>query len=259
MNIGLVLAITVAYWLLNACEPWFAYPMIAQPLILCAVTGGILGDFTEGVKIGATLQLVFLGVMGIGGTLPQDAGLGSVIGTAFAISMNQSAEIALAFAVPVSVAGSFLNLVTNIVKGLTNPLVEKFAREGKTKSIENFHRFLAFGAGIPKAVILFATLAAINSGFAEQILAAVPQKVIDGLSYASGLMPAVGIALLMRLMWSNKMAVYFFFGVILVTFFKLDMLGVASVGVIIAIVMFIEGSTKARSSGSKGEEELFND
>jgi Phosphotransferase system, mannose/fructose/N-acetylgalactosamine-specific component IIC len=258
MNAGLIFAICVAYWLLNALEPWLSYPMINQPLILCAVTGLILGDFDEGMKIGATLQLVFLGVMGIGGTLPQDSGLGSVIGTAFAISLNQSAEVALAFAVPVSVAGSFINLVVNICKGLTNTLVEKWCREGNTKTLEWFHRFLAFGAGIPKAVILFATLQ-VGTVFAEDLLAAVPQKVIDGLSYASGLMPAVGIALLLRLMWSNKMAVYFFMGVVLVSFFKLDMLGVATVGVVIAVMMIVEGTGARKAGASTDEEELFND
>ena len=149
MALHSVILIVLAYWIISSLEGWLAYPMISQPLIYAPVVGFILGDPIQGVIIGATLQLVFLGVMGIGGTLPQDAALGTVIGTSFAIALGQSTEVALTFAIPVSIAGSFLSLFTFILVGFFNPLVERFAAEGKYRNIEWLHRIIAFTSIIP--------------------------------------------------------------------------------------------------------------
>ncbi|MFT4008049.1 MAG: PTS sugar transporter subunit IIC, partial [Lacrimispora sp.] len=89
----------------------------------------------------------------------------------------------------------------------------------------------------------------------------IPAVVTDGLDYATGLMPTVGIALLLKMMWSNKMAVYFSLGVVLVSFFKIPMLGVAVVGVILAVILIMEEqNTKSGvPAAPSGEEDLFND
>lgn len=108
MSIVQVLTLTLVFWALGALDVWFAMPMIDQPLVIGLVTGLILGDITSGVRMGAHLQLVFLGVMGIGGTLPPDANTGTLIGTAFAITLKQDIEVALAFAIPVAMLGSVL-------------------------------------------------------------------------------------------------------------------------------------------------------
>lgn len=262
MEIYQIILIVLAYWLIQSLEPWLAYPMIAQPLVLAPVVGLILGDLTQGAIIGATLQLVFLGVMGIGGTLPQDAAMGTVIGTSFAIALGQSTEVALTFAVPVSIASSFVSLFVFIIVGLFNPYIEKLASEGKSKQIEWMHRTIAFTGTIPKAIILFVTLS-VGNQFAQAIVDGIPQIIIDGLTYSKGLMPAVGIALLLRVMWSKRMAVYYFAGVILVLFFGLNMLGVALSGVVIALVLALEvgvDTTKpVAHQSSDAKEELFND
>jgi len=260
MDLTIILIITFAYWLISSLETWLAYPMIDAPLVLGAVIGAILGDLTQGVIIGATLQLIFLGVMGIGGTLPQDAAIGTVIGTAFAISLGQSTEVALTFAVPISIAGSFLNLSTYILKGFLNPMVEKFAKEGNYKAIEWSHRLIAFGHAIPKTIALFITLY-VGNQFAQSIVDTIPEIVIAGMDFASDMMPAVGIALLLRVMWTNKMSVYYFLGIALVLFFNLNMLGVAVSGVILAIIILLEfgGNSKTGTQINTKEEGLFND
>lgn len=264
MSLFTALLIAVVVWLLISLEAWLAYPMINVPLVVSPIIGLILGDLQQGVMIGATLQLVFLGVMQIGGTLPADATLGAAIGTAFAIAMGQSTEVALTFAVPVALLGSFLTLFGYLIRGLFNPLVEKLCAVGNARGLERLHVALAFLPEFPKGIVVFAALY-FGTGFAQDLIDMIPQTVIDGLNYASDLMPAVGIALLLRMMWSKKMSVYFFLGVILVGFFNLQMLGVAVTGVIISVIMLLEsnknGNTMAYATNSEamGEEDLFND
>lgn len=41
-------------------------PMVNRPLIISTVVGLVLGDVTTGVKIGASLELVFMGAIQVG-------------------------------------------------------------------------------------------------------------------------------------------------------------------------------------------------
>ena len=144
MNIGIALLITLVVWVITWAEAWFAYPMINTPLVLCPIVGLLLGDLQAGIIAGATLQLVFLGVMQIGGTLPADASLGSVIGVAFSITLGQDVETALTFAVPIAALGSTFTLVKYLINGLVNPYVEKLVEKGDTKGIERVHFLVSF-------------------------------------------------------------------------------------------------------------------
>ncbi|MCI8722748.1 MAG: PTS sugar transporter subunit IIC [Ruminococcus sp.] len=260
MNIGIALLITLVVWVITWAEAWFAYPMVNTPLVLCPVVGLILGDLQAGVIAGATLQLIFLGVMQIGGTLPADASLGAVIGTAFSITMGQDVETALTFAVPIAVLGSTLTLLKYIINGLVNPYVEKLCEKGDVKGIERVHILVSFLPDLPKMLVLFAALA-FGTGFAQGLIDAIPEVVQSGLDYATNLMPAVGIALLLKMMWSGRMAVYFFLGVVLVSYFNAPILAVACVGVILAVIIIMnEGkAAPAGQAAQSVEEELFND
>jgi Phosphotransferase system, mannose/fructose/N-acetylgalactosamine-specific component IIC len=266
MSVLQAIIISIMTWIVSSGEAFLAYPMINQPLVLCPMVGLIMGDFTAGVIAGATLQLVFLGVMPIGGTLPPDATLGSVIGTAFAISMSQDVEIALTFAVPIAMVGSIFTLAGYLIRGLFNPAVERMCAEGNARGLERTHIALAFLPDLPKIIILFLALV-VGAGPAKSLVAAIPQVVIDGLDFASDLMPAVGIALLLRMMWSKKMAVYFFLGVLLVAFLGLPMISVAALGIVLAVVLFLENWSREKKVAAvattdavvTAEEELFND
>lgn len=260
MNIGIALIITLVVWVITWAEAWFAYPMINTPLVLCPIVGLLLGDLQAGIIAGATLQLVFLGVMQIGGTLPADASLGSVIGVAFSITLGQDVETALTFAVPIAALGSTFTLVKYLINGLVNPYVEKLVEKGDTKRIEWVHFLVSFLPELPKMAILFVALA-FGTGFAQGMLDAIPAVVQNGLDYATGLMPAVGFALLLRMMWSKQMAVYFFLGVVLVSFFNIPIIGVACVGIILAVILILNEKTEttAVQAANTGEEELFND
>lgn len=262
MTIVQALMIAIICWLIAGSEAWFAYPMINTPLVICPVVGAILGDLGMGITCGATLQLVFLGVMGIGGTLPADAALGSIIGTAFAMTTGQSVEIALTFAVPVSLIGSTFTFLGYLIRTLFTPITHKFAEAGNQRALELEHLGLAFLPELPKYLVVFLVLS-FGNGIAEDLIAIIPQTFIDGMDFATGLMPAVGIALLLKMMWNKSMAVYFFFGVVLACFFAQGTLSVALMGVIVAVIVIsLEGNKEKQSvvvESTQDDGGLFND
>lgn len=265
MSIVQALLIALVVYVAGWAESWFSYPMVNKPLVLCPIVGLILGDFTAGIVAGATLQLVFLGVMGIGGTLPADEVLGSVLGTAFSITLGQDVDTALTLAVPIAALGSTLTLLHFLLNGLFNPYIEKLCAKGDAKGIERMHYLLSFITQAPRIIILFIALA-FGTGFANTVINAIPEVVQSGLDYATGLMPAVGFALLLRMMWSGKMAVYFFLGVIMVSYFDAPILAVACAGVILAVIIIMTERETAASvvtvqgnGNQSAQEELFND
>lgn len=199
--------------------------------------------------------------MAIGGTLPADASLGSVIGVAFSITLGQDVETALTFAVPIAALGATFTLLKYIINGLVNPYVEKLVEKGDVKGIERVHVLVSFLPELPRMAVLFVALAW-GTGFAQGLLDAIPDVVQSGLDYATGLMPAVGFALLLRMMWSKSMAVYYFLGVLLVSFFNVPIIGVTCLGAVLAvIIMSVEKDAvpAAVKTADNGEEDLFND
>ena len=60
---------------------------------------------------------------------------------------------------------------------------------------------------------------------------------MNGLTVAGNLLPAVGMAMLLRMLWSKSIAVWFFLGVVLMAYFELPLIAIAVIGAIIAIVI----------------------
>lgn len=59
---------------------------------------------------------------------------------------------------------------------------------------------------------------------------------MNGLSAAGGLLPAVGFAMLMKMLWDNKLAVFYLLGFILTAYLKLPAIAVAAIGFVICVV-----------------------
>ena len=244
-------------------EFYLGYTMTRRPLVVSALVGLVLGDLKTGIMIGATLELVFMGVVTIGAATPPDTLTGSALGTAFAILLGQGTELAFTLAIPISFLAQFLIVANFIARANLNGRVEKHIESGNIKAIERLH----LGASLVLGLILAAvtTLAiALGHDVMKSFIDMIPQVLIDGLNVAGGLLPAVGFALLLKLMWSKQMAMYYFLGFILVSYFNLPILAVAIAGVILAGIFYQEGNfrllnMKAATTCNDDEEDLFND
>ena len=55
------------------------------------------------------------------------------------------------------------------------------------------------------------------------------------MSVCGGLLPAVGMAMLMKMLWDKKICMFYFLGFVLAAYLKLPLIALAVLGVIIAI------------------------
>ena len=171
----------------------FGQMMFDRPLVTGLLVGLVLGDVKNGIIIGAQLELIWMGIAGIGASTPPDVVTGGILGTAFAILSNSGVEVACMW-IPVGLFFLSTFLPT----------------------------FLAILLGADKV-----------TGMIE----AVPNVILDGLSVAGNLLPAIGFALLLDMLFSKKMAPFFFLGFLAAAYGGLNITAIALIGACIAVIL----------------------
>jgi PTS system mannose-specific IID component len=111
INAFQAILIALLYYLSQG--PWLAnlgFTVLYRPLAGGFLVGLVLGDPIKGTAIGATINLVYLGFITAGGTLPADPALAGILGTALAIASglptDKAALAGLAIAVPLGLLGT---------------------------------------------------------------------------------------------------------------------------------------------------------
>lgn len=254
--VGLILG---GLWFL---EKFFGTCMVIRPLVVSPLVGLALGDLQTGVVIGATLELVFMGAIQIGGAVPPDALVGAGLGTAFAILTNQGPEIALTLALPIAILAQSIKVLLFIIRsGFMTPAM-KYAAAGDIKKM----KMLNYGGLLLQCFMYFAVaFVAIMFGSAavQAFVEHIPENIMQGLNVAGGLLPAVGFALLLLPMMNLKNALYFVFGFILISYLNLPIMAVTICGLVLAfIVTYEKGAVrpqKVQAGNGDGEEDLFDE
>ncbi|BDQ63379.1 hypothetical protein EfsSVR2332_34570 [Enterococcus faecalis] len=87
--------------------------------------------------------------------------------------------------------------------------------------------------GIPVALAVIFGPSLINT-----ILSYTPEWLTNGLTVAGGLLPAVGIGLLLRYLPAKEYFSYLVIGFVMAVYMKIPLLGVALVGAAIALIIY---------------------
>ena len=222
----------------------FGQPLTESPLCVGVLVGIILGDPQTGLVMGASLQLVFLGIVGIGGATPPDSMVGAVMGTFYAIQTGMNTEAVITLAMPISILGQSLGILCRVINGRFNLVIDKASAEGNTKKID---RALWSGAWIFFILTAVPVFAGCYWGAdaVEAVVNALPTVIVDGLSRSSSLLPALGMALLMNFLFDKHFAPYLFLGFVLNAFLGMSTLGCTFIGVIIAAIVYYTSKQQA--------------
>ncbi|EHB7321015.1 PTS mannose/fructose/sorbose/N-acetylgalactosamine transporter subunit IIC [Listeria monocytogenes] len=219
-------------------EYLFGSSMLSRPLVTCTLAGLIMGDVQMGIIMGATLELAFVGSFSIRASIPPEIISGSILGTAFAISTGESTAVALALGIPIA---SLVLVVKNLCFIFVLPYfvhkADKYALEGNSRGISRMQLLGGFlSINLPIGIIV-ATSYLVGSPVIQNVLDAIPAFVITGLGIATGLLPAYGFALLLKLMVNKKNAVFFVFGFALAVYLKVPVTGVAIFAACLALIL----------------------
>lgn len=225
--------------------------LLSRPLVLGPLVGVVLGDWHQGIVIGASLELIFMGNIKVGAAIPPDVVTGGVLGTAFAILSGKGAAIALALAIPISILAEMLLSALFVFRSGLNPRFQAYAAAGDAAGIVRLHVLSGFLKPVLMAVVGFISLQ-LGAGVMKAFLELIPGWVNTGLQVAGNLLPALGFALLMNLLFRKAVAPYFFLGFLLAAFLKLPVIAIGGLGVIIAVLVTRRGDEEVAASAAEG-------
>lgn len=212
--------------------------MIERPLVVGAVAGLVFGDLQTGILIGASLEAIFMGAVDIGGALSAEPVTATVLATTFAITLNVNMKAALALAVPIGVFAAFISMfLKNVVMNIFAPLVDKVAANDDSKGLTKLHFGMWFiNYFVFSLVTFFSVLAGAQP--VQHLVKQIPANLMAGLAATGGLLPAVGFAILLRMLWSKNLSPFYFLGFILAAYVNLLSVAIAAIGIIIVILQW---------------------
>ncbi|HEL2056670.1 TPA: PTS mannose/fructose/sorbose/N-acetylgalactosamine transporter subunit IIC [Streptococcus suis] len=193
----LLLTLYSAY---QICDELTIVSSAGSPVFAGFISGLIMGDMATGLTIGASLQLMVLGVGTFGGASRIDATSGAVLATAFSVSQGIDPELAVAtIAVPVAallvytdIAGRFS---TTYFAHRVDAAVEKF----DYAAIERNYLLGAIPWALSRALPVFLALA-FGGEFVDAMVQAIQeyQWIANGLTLAARMLPGLGFAILLH-------------------------------------------------------------
>lgn len=209
--VGIVLAFTKFF-------DWYGNTMFQRPIFCVAILGALLGHPTEGIILAAQLELVFLGNVSLGGVMPTDFTLGSIFGAAFAILLGKDLATAVTLALPLAALGTLLYSAMKIV---VTSLVAKFEDFIAKHNISGFKKlWIAQFCGFHLAYFLLGFICIyLGTDAVKAFVEAIPAWVQKSMTVASTMLPALGMALLLKTLWQKETCPYYFLGFGLGAFF----------------------------------------
>ena len=134
----------------------------------------------------------------IGAYVPPDETIGGVLACAFAIQLGQSTEAAIALAMPIATLCLAIKNVVNAGMPLLVDRADVFASKGNLKGIYAMHWIIGLVI-VVLAFILCSVSFYLGADAVQGLLDFIPTFVLDGFGVAANILPAMGFAMLGRL------------------------------------------------------------
>ena len=168
--------------------------------------------------LAAELELVFLGNVSLGGVMPSDFTMGSLFGAAFAIILGKDVATAITLALPLAALGT---LLYSCMKVVVTSLVPRFEKTISNKDIKGFKRlWIMQFCGFELCYFLLGFICIlVGTDAVKAFVEILPAWLQKSMTVASTMLPALGMALLMKSLWSKENCPYYFLGFALGAFF----------------------------------------
>ncbi|MBZ2174959.1 PTS sugar transporter subunit IIC [Schnuerera sp. xch1] len=225
-----------------------------RPIQAGFFTGLILGDVTLGLAVGATLQLMVLGVGTYGGASIPDYMSGAVIGTAFGIMSGLGVEFAIGIAVPIGLFLVQLDILARFTNTFFQHRADKYAEDGNFDGVERMNLLGIIPWGLSRAIPVAIALI-FGPEIVDALVNITPQWLLNGLSVAGKVLPALGIAILLRYLPAKRYLPYLLIGFALAAFLQVSMIGVAIVGLALGLLVYQRSREQLSIAGKGGVDE----
>lgn len=226
-----------------------------SPVFGGAVTGLVLGDLKTGLIVGATLQLATLGVATYGGATVPDFLSGSVMGTAYAIISGRGAAYGIGLAIPIGLLLTQMDILARLANTYFQNHATKEAEKVNYTAVERDNLYGIISWVLSRAIPVFIGLT-FGATVVKAINNWIPTWLMNGLKTAGIILPAMGIAILMRYLPLKRYYPYFILGFGLMAYFakQFSLLGLALVGFSLAAIYVMQKQKNNKSEKAQNIE-----
>ncbi|MFC6295160.1 PTS mannose/fructose/sorbose/N-acetylgalactosamine transporter subunit IIC [Lactiplantibacillus daoliensis] len=226
-----------------------------KPTMAGFVAGLIMGDVQTGLIVGGTLNLLVLGVGNFGGSSMPDYMTGALLGTAFAVLSGKGAEFGATLAVPIGLLMIQLDVLARFCNTFLQHHAEKLVSEGKLKSATHMNLYGIIPTSLSRMLPVFLALV-FGSQFVQDVVNNLPMWLMNGLKTAGGILPALGIAILLRYLPLKKNFAFLLVGFFLAAFLKVPVIGAAMIGLAMALIAFgMDNQKSAQPAAADTDDE----
>ena len=195
-----------------------------NPIVEGAITGAILGDWMMGATIGATIQLIYMGQITVGGISSFDKIYAGVIATAVTILSHQTPEVGVTIAVTLGTLGLLASNAVMTVNVAFVHMADKYIETGETKHIWIYNwllptLFCLIVYGLPAFIVVYFGAAPF-----EMFMNAMPAAVSNALNAVGSVLPALGIGMMFKAVYKKKFFAFAIVGFVLIAYMHLDII-----------------------------------
>ena len=190
-----------------------------KPTMAGFFAGLVLGDVTTGLVVGGTLNLLVLGIGNFGGASIPDYMTGALLGTAFAIQSGQGAEFGVTLAIPIGLLMIQLDILARFSNTYFQHRAERLVEEGNIEAAARMNILGLIPQSISRMLPVFLALV-FGSDFVNLVVNHLPMWLMNGLKTAGGILPSLGIAILLRYLPVSRNISYLILGFFLAAYLK---------------------------------------
>lgn len=217
---------------------------LGSGIFMGLVLGIYFGQVAQGLIIGASIQLVYLGIILTGGNVPADAALAAVIALPVALKSGIDAQAAVAVAVPFAVLGVFLDQIRRMTNSIWVRMGDTYAAKGDARGIAKCAFLYPELMTVVLRFVPVFVLTLFGTDAIVWLLDTLPSWVITGFSVAGGILPAMGFAIIIITIGKPQFIPYFLIGFFAVQYLGINTMAAAVFGVCIALLVSFAAAKK---------------
>lgn len=218
------------------------------------VVGMIFGDPMAGIAIGATIQLMALGVAGVGGAAIPNYTLAAIVGAFIASTTDSGEGVALTVGITVGMLAMQLEILVKMIFQFIEKIAERVASEGKYRTMNLLLLAGPLLMGLTTGLPMF-LVAVFGVDLVNGLTSIMPAWLTSGLNVAAGALPAVGMAMLLSYMPAKKYFSFLIVGYVLSAYLNLAIVPIALLGVAAAYGYYTIQSNASQGTMTAGELE----